>query len=122
VTTIQTEFPFTLPRGYVDADGVAHREGTMRLATARDEIAPLADYRVQRNPGYHVVILLSRVITRLGDVEVVNPRVVEDLFSGDMAFLEDLYRRINERGDSALEVTCPHCERQFDVEVGGVGE
>ena len=120
MTTLQTEYPFTLPRGYLDADGVAHREGTMRLATARDEIAPLADYRVQRNPGYHVVIVLSRVITRLGDVESINPTVSEDLFAGDMADLEDLYRRINEHGDSAFEVTCPHCEGQFTVEVNGV--
>jgi hypothetical protein len=120
--TVQTEFPFALPRGYLDADGVTHREGSMRLATARDEIAPLSDFRVQRNPGYHVVILLSRVITRLGDVESINPKVIEDLFSGDMAYLEDLYRRINAHGDNALDVICPHCEGRFAVEVSNVGE
>jgi hypothetical protein len=120
--TPPTEFPFTLPRGYVDGDGVTHREGAMRLATARDEIAPLADYRVQRNPGYHVVILLSRVVTRLGELEAINPKVIEDLFAADMAYLEDLYRRINATGENAIEVTCPHCEGHFDVEVTGVGE
>jgi hypothetical protein len=120
--TVLTEFPFELPRGYLDADGVPHREGTMRLATARDEIAPLADYRVQRNPGYHVVILLSRVVTRLGDLEAINPKVIEDLFSSDLAYLEDLYRRINAQGDNAIGVTCPHCEGRFEVEVSHVGE
>jgi hypothetical protein len=120
--TVLTEFPFTLPRGYLDGDGDVHREGLMRLATARDEIAPLGDYRVQRNPGYHVVILLSRVVTRLGDVETINPKVIEDLFSGDLAYLEELYRRINAHGDNAVEVTCPHCEGSFEVEVSSVGE
>ena len=120
--TVQTEFPFTLPRGYVDGDGIAHSDGTMRLATARDEIAPLGDHRVQRNPGYHVVILLSRVVTRLGAVEAINPKVIEDLFSADMAYLEDLYQRINANGRDAVAVTCPHCDGRFDVEVGGVGE
>jgi hypothetical protein len=119
--TLQTEFPFTLPRGFVDAEGVCHQEGTMRLATARDEIAPLADHRVQRNPGYHIIILLSRVITRLGDVESINPRVVEDLFSADMAYLEDLYRRVNAHGDNAIGVVCPHCEGRFEVELSGAG-
>jgi hypothetical protein len=118
----QTEFPFQLPRGYVDADGVAHRDGAMRLATARDEIAPLGDHRVQRNPGYHVVILLSRVITRLGDLPSINPKVVEDLFSGDLAYLEDLYQRINTFGTNAISVTCPHCDGAFDVELDGVPE
>jgi hypothetical protein len=98
-----------------------HRDGTMRLATARDEIAPLGDYRVHRNPGYHVVILLSRVVTRLGELSAVNPKVVEDLFSPDLAYLEDLYRRINDHGENAVEVTCPHCEGRFDVDLDGAG-
>jgi hypothetical protein len=94
----------------------------MRLATARDEIAPLGDYRVQRNPGYHVVILLSRVVTRIGDVETINPKVIEDLFAADMNYLEDLYQRVNAHGQNAVAVVCPHCEGHFDVEVSGVGE
>lgn len=117
-----TEHPFTLPRGYVDAKGRLHREGLMRLATARDEIAPLGDHRVQRNPGYHVVILLSRVITRLGELESINPRVIEDLFSADMAYLEELYRRINAHGENVVGVVCPHCDGSFEVEVSGVAE
>jgi hypothetical protein len=118
---LQTEFPFTLPRGYVDGDGTVHREGTMRLATAQDEIAPLKDPRVQANPGYLVVILLARVVTRLGDVPDVNPRVVEGLFSADLAYLEDFYRRINENGHARLSVACPHCAGTFEVEASGLG-
>jgi hypothetical protein len=118
---MQTEFPFTLPRGYVDAEGAIHREGAMRLATAQDEVLPLKDPRVQTNPGYFVVILLARVVTRLGDLPDVNPRIVEGLFAGDLAYLEDLYQRINENGHARLAVTCPHCDGVFEVETDGSG-
>ncbi len=111
-----TEFPFTLPRGFVDDAGDLHREGVMRLATAFDEIAPLKDPRVRGNPGYLVIILLSRVITRLGSLELVNPRVVEGLFAADLSYLQDLYRSLNENGHQQLAVTCPHCEGEFEVE------
>lgn len=120
--TLQTEFPFTLPRGYVDTEGNLHREGVMRLATAYDEIAPMKDPRVQANPAYLVIILLSRVITRLGELEHINPKVMEGLFSADLAFLQDFYRRINEAGHDRLAVTCPHCEGRFEVEFNGPGE
>lgn len=119
---LQTEFPFTLPQGYVDTAGNLHREGVMRLATAYDEIAPMKDPRVQSNPGYLVIILLSRVITRLGSLEQLNPKMIENLFAGDMAYLQDLYQRINHLGHQRLGVTCPHCEGEFEVEVNGVGE
>jgi len=119
---MQTEFPFTLPRGYLDAEGTVHREGTMRLATAQDEVAPLRDPRVQANPGYLVVILLSRVVTRLGELESINPKLVEGLYASDLAFLEDLYRRVNDDGHSRVEVTCPHCEEPFEVELSRLGE
>jgi hypothetical protein len=119
---LQTEFPFTLPRGYVDTEGNLHREGVMRLSTAYDEIAPMKDPRVQANPGYLVIILLSRVITRLGNLDQINPKVIESLFSADLAFLQDFYRRINENGHSRLAVTCPHCEKEFEVETASLGE
>jgi hypothetical protein len=118
---LQTEFPFTLPRGYVDGEGNLHREGVMRLATAYDEIAPMKDPRVQANPGYLVIILLSRVITRLGDLAHINPKVIEGLFSADLAYLQDCYRRINENGHNRLAVSCPHCEQAFEVEINGLG-
>ncbi len=94
----------------------------MRLATAYDEIAPMKDPRVQANPGYLVIILLSRVITRLGDLQHINPKVIEGLFSADLAYLQDFYRRINENGHNRLAVACPHCEAEFEVEVSSLGE
>jgi hypothetical protein len=119
---LQTEFPFTLPLGYVDAEGNRHREGVMRLATAFDEIAPMKDPRVQANPGYLVVILLSRVVTKLGAVDPINPRVIEGLYAGDLAFLQDLYARVNNSGSDRLSVSCPHCDKAFEVEVSPPGE
>jgi len=119
--TPQSEFPFTLPIGYTDPQGQRHQDGVMRLATAYDEIAPMKDPRVQVNPGYLVIILLSRVITRLGDLSEINPKVIEGLFAGDLAFLQDLYRRSNENGHDRLAVTCPQCDKAFEVEVGSVG-
>jgi hypothetical protein len=116
---MQTEYPFTLPRGYLDADDELHRDGTMRLATAQDEIAPLRDPRVLANPAYVVVILLARVVTRLGDLPDVNPRVIEGLFAGDLAYLESMYREVN--GDGSLEVRCPECETSFQVGPAYVG-
>jgi hypothetical protein len=118
---LQTEFSFNLPRGYVDSEGNLHREGVMRLATAYDEIAPMKDPRVQANPGYLVIILLSRVITRLGSLQHINPKVIESLFSADLAFLQDFYRRVNEGGSSRVGVTCPECDAKFEVEVNGSG-
>jgi len=91
---LQTEFPFTLPVGYVDEEGSLHQSGVMRLATAFDEIAPLKDPRVQSNPAYLIVILLARVITRLGSLEVINPKVIEGLYAADLSYLQDLYSQI----------------------------
>jgi hypothetical protein len=122
--TLQTEFEFTLPRGYVDKEGTVHKHGRMRLATAIDEIAPLRDPRVKSNEAYLVLILLSRVITRLGQLRDINPGVIEGLFSADLAYLQDFYRRINENGHAMAPVTCPHCEQSFEVDMGvlAVGE
>jgi hypothetical protein len=102
-------------------EGNSHREGVMRMSTAYDEIAPMKDPRVQANPGYLIIILLSRVITRLGSLEHINPKVIEGLFSADLAFLQDFYRRINENGHNRLLMVCPHCEGQFEVELTGLG-
>jgi len=118
---LQTEFPFTLPRGYIDPDGNLHKEGVMRLATAYDEIAPMKDPRVQANPGYLVIILFSRVIMKLGGLEHLNPKVIESLFSADLAFLQDFYRQINENGHNRVAATCPECDAKFEVEVNGWG-
>jgi hypothetical protein len=114
-----TEFPFTLPRGYVDAEGTVHRDGVMRLATARDEIAPLRDPRVRDNEAYLSILLLSRVVTQLGTLEAVTSGVVEGMFATDLSFLQDHYRRINTEGTPRATVRCPSCEQGFDVELAG---
>lgn len=114
----QTEFEFTLPCGFLDADGSLHREGVMRRATAADEILPLKDPRVQGNEAYVVIILLSRVITRLGSVPQVNPKVVENLFATDLAYLQDLYNRVNQLADDGQ--ACVHCGRSGErIPAGG---
>ncbi len=118
---LQTEFEFTLPRGYVDKDGTLHRKGVMRLATAIDEIAPLRDPRVRQNQAYLTIILLSRVITRLGTLSDVNPGIVEGMFSADLAYLQALYRRINENANTAITAACPECGHEFEVDTVEVG-
>lgn len=118
----RTEIPFTLPRGYVDSEGRVHKEGAMRPATAKDEVAPLQDHRVKANPGYLAVILLSRVVTRLGDLPQVYPQIIEDLPVADFAYLQSLYRRVNQDGSNQIKVTCPECNRTFEVEAEPVGE
>lgn len=122
MNSIRTEFEFVLPKGYLDPDGNLHRDGMMRLATAADEILPLKDTRVQTNPAYLVCILLSRVVTRLGNVEAVNPKVIEGMFAADLGYLQDFYNRINGNGTRSLKVLCPHCQQKFEVEPEHVGE
>jgi hypothetical protein len=116
---LPTEFDFVLPRGFVDASGTVHREGTIRVATARDELLPLLDARVRENEAYLTVVLLGRVITRLGSLSNVDASVVENMFASDVAFLQDLYRRINAEGHTRAGVTCPNCEHEFLVDVAG---
>ncbi len=118
-TGLRTEYPFTLPRGYVDEAGRVHRDGVMRLATARDEITTQSDQRAKQNPAYLTVLLLERTVTSLGDVPVVDTFVIESLFASDLAFLQDLYRRINADGHTEVAVSCPHCGNDFAVDVAG---
>ncbi len=119
---LQTEYEFILPKGYLDPEGTLHKEGVMRLATAGDEILPMKDARVQQNPAYLTVILLARVITRLGELKMVNTRVIEGLFAEDLNHLQGIYRRINEQGSNTVTACCPRCDYQFAVEVEPVGE
>ena len=116
MSAFATEFEFVLPKGYVDAAGTLHREGTMRLATAGDEILPQKDPRVQNNAAYLVVILLSRVITRLGTLELITNKNIEDLFAVDLAYLQDFYNRINSTQTRRIGVACPQCQHNFEVE------
>lgn len=118
---LKTEYEFILPRGYVDSEGNVHREGVMRLANAKDEIVPLNDLRVQRNRAYLIIVLLSRVLSRLGTLPEVNTGIIENLFAGDLRFLEEMYNRINE-DEATVRVTCPECGSTFEKEFGRLGE
>lgn len=122
MSSFATEFEFVLPKGFVDSSGAVHREGTMRLATAADEILPLKDPRVQGNSAYLIVILLSRVVTKLGDLEAVNPKVIEGLFAADLGYLQDFYNRINSTQTRRVKVVCPQCQHGFEVEPETAGE
>jgi hypothetical protein len=119
VDTLRTEFDFELPRGYVDDTGVVHRRGSMRLSTARDELVPLRDVRVRENPAYLSVVLLGRVITRLGTLPMVHDGIVENMFASDLAFLQDFYEQINAEGHTLASVTCPNCAEDFEIDLGG---
>jgi hypothetical protein len=119
VDMLRTEFEFELPRGYVDEAGTVHRRGTMRLSTARDELLPLRDVRVRENPAYLSVVLLGRVITRLGSLPMVHDGVVENMFASDLAFLQDFYEQINAEGHTLASVTCPNCAEDFEIDLGG---
>ena len=114
---MRTEIPFTLPRGLVDTAGEVHREGTMRLATARDEIEPLRDPEVRRNEAYLSVLLLARTVTRIGEITEITPEVVESLFAADFDHLQRLYERINADGEAVGVVACPASSNQFEVDL-----
>ncbi len=118
----QTEYEFELPRGYVDENGNLHKKGVMRLATAADEILPMRDQRVQQNPGYLSIILLARVLVKLGDLKAVDTRVIEKLFTADLAFLQNFYRQVNEMDNLRIRTACPKCQHEFEVEMDFLGE
>jgi len=119
---LQTEFEFTLPKGYADEHGELHRNGVMRLATAADEILPMRDPRVQQNPSYLTIILLSRVVTKLGNLSQVNPGVIEKLFTSDFSFLQSFYNQVNGEGTCKKNTVCPQCRHAFQVDVSFLGE
>lgn len=119
---LQTEFEFTLPRGFVDAAGNLHRQVVMRLATARDEIEPLGDARVRANEAWLSILLLSRVVRRIGDVHPVTPEVIEELFASDFAYLQEIYLRLNEDHGNLIETQCPACGNRFSLDLSNEGE
>jgi hypothetical protein len=117
---MQTEVQFTLPRGYVDPAGNVHREGRMRLATARDEIEPLREPEVRQNQAFLSVLLLARTVTRIGEITDVTPELIERLYAGDFDHLQRLYERINSDGEAVGVVRCPHCAQQFEVDLSEI--
>ena len=114
---MKSEYAFTLPRGLVDRAGTVHREGTMRLATARDEIEPLREVEVRQNQAYLAVLLLARTITRIGDITDITPELVETLYAADFDHLQRLYERINSDGEAVGVVACPACSNAFEVDL-----
>jgi len=119
--TRQSEFPFTLPVGYVDPEGGVHREGVMRMATAMDEIVPLRDPRVRANQAYLTIVLLARVVTQLGTLPLVSTQVIENLYVADLAYLQTLYHQINEEGKTTITVPCPVCQAPVEVDLSQLG-
>ncbi len=114
---MQTEISFTLPVGYVDDHGETHRKGTMRLATARDEIEPLRDPSTRANGAYLSVLLLARTVMRIGSVTDISPALVERLFAADFDHLQRIYERVNSDGDAIGTVSCPHCSQRFEIDL-----
>ena len=119
---LQTEFEFTLPRGFLDKKGTLHRKGIMRLATALDEVEPLRDARVHTNHAYLSIVLLARVVTQLGTIAPLTAETIEGLFASDLAFLQTFYSQINEQGVTVFEITCPHCRQKSAVDLARLEE
>jgi len=117
MNVLKTEVEFTLPLGYVDREGTLHRQGMMRLATALDEIEPLQDGRIRSNQAYLSILLLSRVIVRLGDISPVAPEVIERLFASDFAYLQETYLRLNDNASLQVETQCPACGTRFGLDL-----
>lgn len=117
---MRTDYEFTLPRGYADASGEVHRDGIMRLATARDEIEPLRDPAVRQNEAYLAVLLLSRVVTRIGSIERVTPELVEGLYAADFDHLQQLYAQLNTSAEAVGVVACPECATEFEVDLSEI--
>ncbi|MCC5635356.1 phage tail assembly protein [Nostoc sp. CHAB 5844] len=122
MTNIHTEFDFILPRGLLDAEGNLHRQGVMRLATAKDEIIVQKNRAAQENAAYAAIVMLSQVITRLGNLTEITPNLLENLFSRDLVYLREFYNRINHQGDAYVPVQCPQCHTNFQVELALAGE
>ena len=116
----KTEYNFVLPLGFVDKEGNVHKRGTMRLATAKDEIIPLQDSKVQSNRSYLIIVLLARVITKLDGVSMVTTGTIEDLFAEDLRYLQNFYQQINRTGSPNVDIACPHCKGKFQIDLGGI--
>lgn len=118
---MQTMFEFTLPRGYLDGNGRLHQNGRMRLATALDEVETMQDPRVQANPAYIPILLLSRVVVQVGEFTAVTPHIIGNLFTADLTYLQDLYLRLNSSQPIHMGTVCPHCQTQYQLQVAPLG-
>ena len=112
---METEYEFTLPKGYIDANGDVHKNGRMRLATAGDEMRAQRDPRVLANPSYLTIVLLSEVITQIEGVQTIVPNIMERMFTADLAFLQDMYQRINDIEPPTMHFVCPDCGKEHEI-------
>lgn len=112
-----TVYDFELPRGYMDARGGVYKKGQMRLATAGDEITAARDPRVLNNPAYLTIVLLAKVVTQIEGVDAVTPSLIEQLYTADLAFLQDMYQRINDIEPPVIRAVCPHCKETVEIPV-----
>ena len=119
---METEFEFTLPKGYLDTSGQLHRNGRMRLATAGDEMRAQRDPRVMSNPAYLTIVLMSEVITEIEGVNIIAPATIEKLFTADLAFLQDMYQRINDIEPPTIHFVCPDCGKEHDIPLNFTNE
>ena len=117
MSNLETKVSFELPKGYVDSNGKVHKLGIMRLATAADEIIPMNDNRVKLNPAYLSILILERVVIKLGELPHIDAKIIENLYTPDMTYLQDLYQRINSIEPPEVSVICPKCSHQFKVSV-----
>ena len=118
----RTEHEFTLPKGYIDVEGNLECQGMMRLSTAADEILPLEDPRVEKNPAYLLIILLSRVVIKLGKIKQITPKTIEGLFTEDLTFLQNFYNQINGNTNGHIRTECPKCHHKYEVKSMNQGE
>ena len=114
---METEFEFTLPKGYIDGNGEIHKNGKMRLATAGDEMRAQRDPRVLSNPSYLTIVLLAEVITEIEGVATIAPSIIEKLFTADLAFLQDMYQRINDIEPPTMHFVCPDCGKEHEIPI-----
>ena len=112
-----TVYEFELPKGFVDSTGEIHKRGKMRLATAGDEISATRDPRVLSNPSYLTIVILSKVIVELEGVTAIVPNTIERFFTADLAFLQDMYQRINDVAPPVMTAVCPDCGKRFEVPI-----
>ena len=112
---MQTIYEFELPKGIIDEAGQVHKKGKMRLATAGDEISATRDPRVLVNPSFLTIVILSKVITEIEGIDIISATLVERLFTADLAFLQDMYQRINDIEPLVMKTVCPKCGESFEV-------
>ena len=111
------EVEFTLPLGYMDGEGMLIRHGKMRPSTAYDELVVQDHEKNQFNKRYRDILILSQVITELGDIKLITPELIEEFFEMDFIYLQMLYKELNSSAEKKAEVRCPACGNIDEIEM-----